>query len=231
MKSLGTKKLSIWKGTGVWLAILVETLFFGHLLAPLTHGENTPLPSFGKGPTAVRIYTDYFCPPCRNMESSLEPLIADLIKEGKTQVTFVDAPFSSNTILFARYFLYSLAAKGDFDSALSARNALFEAAEKGVVQKDRLEELLDQKRISFKIWNLTPVFNFWNGLLKEDKIRSTPSCVIVNGEKKETFVGSLNILKALENLKEGSGEKKRDSEKNGKTQANETQTGKSSGGQ
>jgi formylmethanofuran dehydrogenase subunit E len=48
---------------------------------------------------------------------------------------------------------------------------------------------------------VTAAFNFWNKYLKDDSVRSTPSCVVKRGEKKEITVGSLEILKILENLK------------------------------
>jgi len=35
---------------------------------------------------------------------------------------------------------------------------------------------------------------------KEDKINATPSCVILKGDKKETYKGAAEILKSLESL-------------------------------
>ena len=77
----------------------------GHPFGPLFRnsgtktagGEEEPLSSFGSGPIKVRLYTDYFCPPCRDMEPDLEPLILDLVKDGTIQLTFIDVPTSRNT--------------------------------------------------------------------------------------------------------------------------------------
>jgi thiol:disulfide interchange protein DsbA len=160
------------------------------------------LPSFGSGSIEVRLYTDYFCSPCRDMEPGLEPRLIGLAKDGTIHLTFVDAPTSRYTSLFATYFLYSLSERNDLDSAILARKTLFEAAKNRVLEKERLEDLLGQKGIKFRVADVRPVFEFWNRYLKEDQIRSTPSCVIVNGNQKEVYKGSPEILKALENLKE-----------------------------
>ena len=71
-------------------------------------GQENPLPPFGSGTIKVRLYTDYFCPPCRDMEPDLEPLLLDLVKDGTIHLTFIDVPTSQHTTLYARYFLYAL---------------------------------------------------------------------------------------------------------------------------
>lgn len=129
------------------------------------------------------------------MEPDVEPLLRDLMKTGKINFTFVDTPTNQYTSL------YALNANQEFEEVLKARNTLFEAAEKKIQDKAKLEELLKEKGIDWKPVDVTPAFNFWNRYLKDDSIRSTPSCVVKKGEKKEVVVGSLEILKALENLK------------------------------
>ncbi|HEX7627777.1 MAG TPA: hypothetical protein VF354_02510, partial [Candidatus Methanoperedens sp.] len=51
---------------------------------------NMPFPSYGTGPVEVRLYTDYFCPPCRAMEPDVEPLLRDLLKKNAIHLTLVD---------------------------------------------------------------------------------------------------------------------------------------------
>lgn len=170
------------------------------MVTDLSYGEEL-LPTFGQGAIQVILYTDYFCPPCRSMEPDAEPLLRDLMKTGKINLTFVDTPTNQLTSLYARYFIYALNANQEFEEVLKARNTLFEAAEKKIQDKAKLEEFLKEKDIDWKPVDVTPAFNFWNRYLKDDSIRSTPSCVVKKGEKKEVVVGSLEILKALENLK------------------------------
>ena len=68
-------------------------------------------------------------------------------------------------------------------------------------------DLLIEKGIGLKPIDVNPVFNFWNRHLQEDQIRSTPSCVIVHGDLKETHAGGLEVIKALEMLREDFGKK------------------------
>ncbi len=179
-----------------WIvAFLLSLMLTNH-----SYGEEL-LPTFGQGTIQVILYTDYFCPPCRAMEPDVEPLLRDLMRTGKINLTFVDTPTNQITSLYARYFIYALNANQEFEEVLKARNTLFEAAEKKMQDKAKLEEFLKEKGINWKPVNVTPAFNFWNKYLKDDSIRSTPSCVVKRGEKKEIVVGSLEILKALENLK------------------------------
>jgi thiol:disulfide interchange protein DsbA len=195
-----------------WLAFILLL----PMMVPSAEGKDPILPTFGQGPIKVSLYTDYFCPPCRDMEPTLEPILLDLVKDGTIHLTFVDVPTSQHTTLYARYFLYALGEKGDIDSAVHVRRTLFEAAEKRVVDKSQLVNLLAEKEIGLKPIDLAPAYNLWNRLLQEDQIRSTPSCVIVHGEEKKTYVGSLEVIKALEILRDNFGKTPAGPSKDGK---------------
>jgi hypothetical protein len=210
------KNRRLWKRFGImpWAVLLI--LCSGVAGWETAGGQETPLPSFGSGTIKVRLYTDYFCSPCRDMEPDLEPLLLDLVKDGTIHLTFIDVPASQNTTLYARYFLSALAEKKDFDSALQARRVLFEAAGKRVTDKNQLVNLLAEKKIGLKPVDLNPVFILWNRYLQEDQIRSTPSCVIVHGDLKETHVGGLEVIKALEILRDNFGKTSAGPSKDGK---------------
>jgi hypothetical protein len=179
-------------------------------------GQENFLPSFGTGTIEVRLYTDYFCSPCRDMEADLEPILLDLIKDGSIHLTFIDVPTSQHTILYARYFLFALGEKKDFDSALRTRKVLFEAAGKRVADTNQLANLLAGKKIGLKPVDLNPIFILWNRYMQEDQIRSTPSCVIVHGDQKAAHVGSLEVIKALEILRDNFGKTHSGPSQNGK---------------
>jgi len=189
-------------GQTIFWRIFLVILFTLGLKATPIYGKDDILPSFGNGAIKVVLYADYFCPPCRGIEPQLEPLITDLMKTGKINLIFVDTPTSPHTHLYVQYFIYSLNAKNNFENALQVRNVLFEAAEKRILEKAKLEEFLRLKGMEFKPVDISPVLEFWNRLLMEDNIRSTPSCIITNGVKKEISKGSLEVVKALEDLKE-----------------------------
>jgi len=187
------------KKTGALLTICFLLLFagaaFGELILGVTK-DNLPFPSYGIGKVIVRIYTDYFCPPCRAAEPELEPLLIDLVKSKKVTVIFVDTPIYKDSQIYARYFLYALNKTNDFEYAIRARSALFEAAA-NQINKESLEEFLKGKGIAFTPFDATPVLKKLNGLLQDDKVTGTPSCVIVKDGTSEKKVGGGEILKAL----------------------------------
>ncbi len=177
-------------------------LFLGLAQPGIADSQAMSLLAFGSGKINVRLYSDYFCGPCSALEPKIEHPILDLVRTNIITVTFVDTPFYKFSSLYARYFLYVLNEKKELRHALTARTALFEAAKTNINEPEKLEAFLRAKGIMFKPFDAKPVFNMLQGYLREDKINSTPSCVIRNGEKKEVYTGVENIAKALEALKQ-----------------------------
>lgn len=164
-------------------------------------GWNLPFPSYGSGPVEVRIYSDYFCPPCRATEPAMEPILKDLLKKNAIRLTLVDVPFHPLSSLFARYFLYALKANNDVDHAFRVRNILFEAStDKSITTQERIEALFKEKWIPYAVFNEKSAFDGYNILLKEDNINRTPTCVIIKNGQKKTFVGGPDIVNALKSL-------------------------------
>ena len=166
-------------------------------------------PTLGTGKIKVRLYTDYYCGPCRAFEPKAEPVIADLVKRNVITITFIDAPFHKHSSLYTRYFLYIFREKKDPAYVLRARNVLFEASKESpkdgiqsITEPDKLEAFLARNNIRFSPYDVKPVFAALEGLLREDRIMETPSCVIVNGDRKEYYKGGADILKALTALKQ-----------------------------
>jgi thiol:disulfide interchange protein DsbA len=136
------------------------------------------------------------------MEPAVEPALRDLLKRNIITLTLVDVPFSSHSALFARYFLYALKAKNDFEHALMVRNTLFEATgNRDITTAEKIEELFKSKGIPYSAFEPRSAFERYNALIKADKINATPSCVIIKGGKKETFIGGADIIRALNALK------------------------------
>jgi protein-disulfide isomerase len=185
-----------------WPVLFIATIGLFALSGSSALGEELPFPAYGSGKIQVRIYTDYFCPPCRRMEPAGEPILRDLIKRGVIRLTMVDTPYSRHSPLYARYFLYALKEKNELEQALKVRNILFETAVDGnVTMKERLEEILKSKGISYQPFDVKPVFDRFNVLIKEDHINATPTCVIIKDGKKEAFTGGVDIVNALKQLK------------------------------
>jgi len=250
--------------------------------------QNPTFPAYGSGPVEVRLYTDYFCPPCRVMEPEVEPLLKDLLKKNAIHLTLVDAPFNPLSPLFARNFLYAIKQSNALEEALKARNVLQNAAtnkeiktqeqiaalfkEKGiafsrvmepvvepilkellkknairlilvdvpfsqltplfarnflyalkwnnelehafrvrnvlleastrkdVTTQERIEALFREKGIPSSAFDAKPVFDRYNALIKEDKINTTPTCVVIKNDQKKAFVGGADIVNALKVL-------------------------------
>ena len=163
--------------------------------------RNPSFPSYGSGPVEVRLYTDYFCPPCRAMEPAVEPLLKELLKKNAIRLTLVDVPFSQHTLLYARNFLFALKENNDLEHAFRVRNVLLEAStRKDVTTQERIEALFREKEIPSSVFDAKPAFDRYNVLIKEDKIDATPSCVVIKNGQKKAFVGGPDIINALKAL-------------------------------
>lgn len=160
------------------------------------------LPSFGGGKVKVRIYSDYFCPPCRDMVPDLEPVIRELVDDGVIDLTFTDTPFYKYSSLYVRYFLYAVNEKRDLEQALYVRRSLMEAAKSMVDNAEKLEAFLKKKKIALKPFDLGPTFKAMSGCLEKDRIDATPSCVIEKDGKKNKYIGADDIIGALNRLKQ-----------------------------
>jgi thiol:disulfide interchange protein DsbA len=180
---------------------IITTLLLCIPFGDYVQGENMPFPTYGSGAIQVRIYTDYFCPPCRGMEPAVEPLLRNLIKKNAITLTLVDTPFSSQSPLYAKYFLYALNTKNNFEHALKVRNTLFEATNiEHMTTAERIEGLFKSKGIPYQAFEPKPAFNRYNAFIKEDKVDATPTCVIIRSVKKEKYVGGEDIVNALQNM-------------------------------
>jgi thiol:disulfide interchange protein DsbA len=183
------------------ILVFMAVLGFIYTGALFAESPAAPFPTYGAGAIQVRLYTDYFCPPCRAMEPPVEPVLRDLLNRKVITLTLVDVPLRPSSPLYAQYFLYALKGKNDSEHALKIRNVLFEAAASThVTTREQLEETFKGKKIPYAVFDPKLSFSRYNDLIMEDGIRSTPTCVIIKGVRKEAFVGGPDILKALKNL-------------------------------
>jgi thiol-disulfide isomerase/thioredoxin len=174
-------------------------LFFSGSSAP-AYAAESPAPVFGSGPVVVRIYTDYFCGPCRAEEAEVMSLITKLVEKNLIRITFIDTPIHRKTVIYATYFLAMVNANREFTKAVAARAALFEAAEKKIEEKEAMEAFLKKKGIPFLPLDTAPLFKIFGNYFKEDRIKATPTCVIVGPNGKQTLLGSDQIPKGLRDL-------------------------------
>jgi len=194
------------------LPLLLFSLL-GYLFVLLTFsGSITPaygqeivngVPSLGKGKHEIVLFTDYFCPPCKRIDTKVEPLLKELLATGQVKITFVDVPFNSATPVYAKYYLYAANADSGEMSVLNVRKALFEAAQTKKIQKELdLVAYLNEQKISLKILDEKSIFPMFSAMIKKHDVKATPSCVIKYSDKdSKKFVGEKEIWDGLTALK------------------------------
>lgn len=189
-------------GSPVHKAILILSLVASILLSSgHVCAQGLFLPSYGQGKITVRVYSDYFCVPCRAGEPKIEAILIDLVKSNKIKLTFIDTPVHQETPLYARYFLFIVNQKKDFEHALFARNALFDAASIKIITKEKLEEFLAHKGIRYKPFDAKQTLDAMSKYIRDDGVKNTPTVVIDTGTQKQLYIGVDNIIRALELLK------------------------------
>jgi len=166
-----------------------------------TEERKQSFPSYGSGPVEVRLYTDYFCPPCRAMEPDVEKILQDLVKKNAIRLLLVDTPIHRYSPLYSRYFLYAIRQNNALEQILWIRNILIEASSnKEITTQVRIDALSRERGIAYSVWDPKPVFDRYNALITEDMIKATPSCVVIRNGQKKTFIGGAEILNALKDL-------------------------------
>ncbi len=188
----------------VFVAGFFMLILDGLIVAGVGSAEerNPPFPSYGSGLVEVRLYTDYFCPPCRAMEPAVESILKELLKKNAIRLILVDVPHNRLTPLFARNFLYALKENNDLEHAFRVRNILQAAStNKEVTTQERIGALFTVNWIPYTVFDAKPTFDRHNALIKEDKINATPTCVVIKNGQKKAFVGGSAIINALKSLK------------------------------
>jgi protein-disulfide isomerase len=175
------------------------------------YGQDRPaVPSFGKGACEVIFFSDYFCPPCGRLDANIEPAVTELLATGKVKIAFIDVPLSKATPIYARYYLYAVHAGADVQEILRIRSRLFHAAQFLNIQKqEALEKYLGEQKITWKEYDVKPVFQVLNAVIRQNRIDATPSCIIrYSPSEVKKYVGTDEIWDGLSKLKSRLGIKK-----------------------
>jgi thiol:disulfide interchange protein DsbA len=185
-----------------YLTVLLT--FSGSVTPAYALDKTSAIPSLGKGKYEIIMFADYFCPPCRRIDTKAEPLMKELLKTGKVKVTFVDVPFHPHTPVYAKYYLYAVNANAKAENILRIRKSLFEAAQVPRIQTEEgLVAYLKEQKISWKVLEEKSILTLMNASIKENEIKSTPTCVIKYSSKDvKKYVGDIEIWDGLTKLKE-----------------------------
>lgn len=167
------------------------------------YGATAPgLPEFGRHGVQLRVYTDYFCSPCSRIEPEMEAFLKSLVDGGKARVIFIDVPLHRNTPMYARLYLRIIDQRSTITDALRLRRLLFDAAEEGIVDAQRLEVHIQNAGFTPTGVDPKPLLDTCNAFFKHDGIRATPTLVVDRGTGAETVDGGSAILSALKALLE-----------------------------
>jgi len=196
-RPLGPVPLSLFTLAGFLFVLLT---FSGSVLPAYGADPRENLSTFGQGSNEVRLYTDYFCHPCRSIEPAIEEALIGLVRDGNYRVTFVDMPLHTESVVYATQFLQALNTGGDIAHAVRVRRILFEAAEKGIREEKALRKVLKEEGIKTKIYDVHPSFMALNRFIREDQVSSTPSCVTIAAGMKTKYVGANQVKSAVLNL-------------------------------
>lgn len=191
----------LWKKICVTFSLGIMFFLSVSILPATSTAQEMSLFSFGKGKIQVKLYSNYFCSACRNLESALDYPLIELTKKNVITITFIDVASSRLSMLYAKYFLYTLNEKKNLESALKTRKILFEASKIPIDSEDKLGNFLRTKGITFKVFDVKPTFMALQNHIRTDRISATPTCIIVNDNKKEIFIGNEDILKGIDKLK------------------------------
>jgi thiol-disulfide isomerase/thioredoxin len=185
------------------LGYIFIVLTFSGSATPAYGAEKSSVPSYGSGEYELIIFTDYFCPPCQNLESELDPALKEFLSHGGVKVIFVDLPIHQETKLYAKYFLYSAKAARNYKKILHARRILFSLAKsRTALNEDDLEKALKEHKVSFTPYNLKPVYPLLNKIIATHKVKSTPTCVIKYSDTDvRKYAGSFEIQNGLAMLR------------------------------
>ncbi len=157
--------------------------------------------TIGSGPVEVVLFSDYFCPPCRNLEPYLEQTLPELVSSG-AKVTFVDAALKRKSSLYARYFLYAARAASSPESVIHARRVLFDLAGKDSIESGKdMRRALEENNVEIEFFDTQPMIDKWKEIMEKHQLRSTPTCVIIKPDHKpEQHRGGKAIPDALDSL-------------------------------
>jgi hypothetical protein len=118
-------------------------------------------------------------------------MLTELVSKNIITIVFVDVPFNIATRFYAKYFLYALQEQRNWETAVSTKRVLHDAAVmRGIKDEGKLEKYLAESGVKFTTFDVTPMIEEYKKLIREDEIKRVPTCVIVRGTQKKTVFGS-----------------------------------------
>jgi thiol-disulfide isomerase/thioredoxin len=187
------------------LAYLLILVTFNGSVTPAYGQEPIKgIPALSKGPYEIIIFADYFCPPCRRIDTKAEPLFKEILATGQVQLAFIDVPFTSAAPVYAKYYLYAVNADPGVNNVFHVRRVLFDAAQDKRIQKENaLIDYLKEQNIKWLAMDEKSVFPLLSASIKEHKVDTTPTCFIkYSKDNVKKYVGDDKIWEGLTQFKD-----------------------------
>ncbi len=146
--------------------------------------------TYGTGPVRIILFTDFFCPPCQRLESSIEASLYKALVQGKITVTYVPVPITKMSVPVAYYYIATADGK-TYEDAATIRKNLTNMAKSGIINDNLLEQWKKKAGV------VQPYIQYLNDTIKHYGITSTPSCVIGMNGREVTYTGSQDIENAI----------------------------------
>jgi thiol:disulfide interchange protein DsbA len=181
------------------LGFVIFILGFSGSTTP-AYGEQI-IPAYGGGTMEIRFYSDYFCPACRLVEPEIEPFMSNLTAKNKARVSFMDVPIHKESLLYIKYFLYYAKGNESFEEVIRFRKILFEAAEKGVRTEQDLRKYLGEHGALPQVRDISVPLQVLRNYFIGDKIKATPTMVVVESGSRKSYIGKAGIMAALKYYK------------------------------
>jgi protein-disulfide isomerase len=199
-----------------WSALIAAGLIAGMVVtqpirselaeqAPRAAEAGEVIPGVGQpgGYPILRIYSDYFCPACRQQEPVLNAVVGEAA--GKARVVFCDLP-THGTIskMYIAYFIACLLGENDDEQLLRARKCLFEMAGEKVQTKNQLEAALRECGVAIQLEGeaINQCYRLIRQAAAQDGVTHTPTVVIENEKgDKRVFKGRFTRDELIEALR------------------------------
>ncbi len=166
-------------------ALLITVYFLISLICTvlpesLCAAEKSRIPSYGRGPIELIIFSDYFCESCQSIEKDLETVQDRLLAMGEVKITFVDMPAPGNlsSPLFIKYFLYAVQADSSYVNATQARKLIFKMARQNSITENAIEKTFMTQGIAFKTFNYKPILLESKNLINKYKANKAPTYIL-----------------------------------------------------
>lgn len=173
------------------LLILAICLVCSTLLAPRAWSTTDKV--------QIRLYTDYLCKSCQELEAETSDLLAIISQKGLGTVQYIDTPTHVETIVYAHYFIYATEDR-DKSTERAVRKVLYRAARERIRDDKTLSRYLQAQGIDVTKCEVKDRFRRYSDLIIADRITSTPTCVIESGSGKRVFKGIKEITAAVKKM-------------------------------